>query len=288
VAEKLFSTSIDTLKHPVLLSSVGLPGIPLKKYAFLFTMRGCKVGCNFCQTPVFVPEVSTLPLDSIAEVLTVYKRNKVHTVMIINENFNPDHPHSREVIDLIKEHGFEWGCMTRLDLLKGRVEHLKSTGFTSCIIGLESLSQDSLDFIRKRETVASSRQTIAELRRNNITVHVTFMVGYPDHTSEEVTQELEELAGLDVQTCQIFILTPFPQTPLWDLFSEKYGIFEQDYAKFDGFHLVWNHPRIEPVKMRDLAREGYRKFYTQKRFFKHLLQPIIRKLQGKNSSVFSG
>ncbi|MBN2383584.1 radical SAM protein [bacterium] len=277
IAEKFFQTTLDKVKHPVLVSSVGLPGIPLKKYAFLFPVRGCRGKCIFCQTPAFVPEVTTLPIESIDDVLAAYKRNKIHTVMIVNENFNPDHPYSREVIALLKKYGFEWGCMTRLDLLADRVEYLRTTGFSSCIVGLESLNQTSLDFIKKKEKTGSSLATISELRRNRVTIHVTFMVGYPDDDADAVKQDLNNLIDLDFQTCQIFILTPFPHTPLWELFSEKYGIFEQDYSKFDGFHLVWNHPRIDPETMRALVRQGYQNIYSRKRFLKHLLQPIIRK-----------
>ena len=89
-------------------------------------------------------------------------------------------------------------------------------------------------------------------------------MGIANDTIESIKADIKKLVSLGLDLTQICVMTPPPSTPLWDDISKKYGIFEKDYHKFDGKHLVWNHPNISPSEMDELMNWAVRKVYPRR------------------------
>ncbi|MCK4421478.1 radical SAM protein [candidate division WOR-3 bacterium] len=272
IARTLGKEDIDKIKHPLLISSIGMPYLPFKmKFGFLFTSRGCNLGCKFCQTPAFVHKRTLISKDCIEEVLKRYQKEKVNWVSIGDENFLINDSHSRQIINLLSHFRFRWVCMTRLDLLKGKVKWLRKKGLMGCLVGIESLRQENLDSLDKRERIGSILDTVKELRENRVTTQGTYMLGHLNDTEQSIRKDIKKLSLLDIQSMQFFILTPFPHTHLQKEINSKYGIFEKDYSKYDCENLVWNHPNIEPEKLKEILNWSYTTFYSIERHFKKLI-----------------
>src|SRR5262249_19681929 len=52
-----------------------------------------------------------------------------------------------------------------------------------------------------------------------------------------------------------------PQTEMWRELESNYGIFEEDWSRFDTKHLVWNHPHCRPGMLESLLEQGFRNCY---------------------------
>ena len=282
VSELLTGKRINRIRHPSIVTVLTRPYFPLirEKHGLIFVSRGCNFRCSFCQMPVFVRERTLISLESIREALENYEKKGVKCVTIMNEISLLNRGHSAKVIELIQEFGFTWGCETRLDILKGRVNELKKKGLISCIVGIESLRQKNLNFINKRLSVETILQTIKELRDNDIGVLGMFTIGYPTDTEKDIREEIERLSSLDIQHCHFPILTPFPHTALWEELS-KYGPFDPDYSKYDCTHLIWNHPTISPERMREVFFESYANFDNRWRHLKNLFPDLFAQVAGR-------
>jgi hypothetical protein len=88
---------------------------------------------------------------------------------------------------------------------------------------------------------------------------------------------------------QITIVTPHPLTEMWRELDSAYGVFGEDWSKFDTKHLVWNHPHCAPGVLESLLEQGFRGCYgedwllrTTKKFLS------MRRLQRDISSVLPG
>ncbi len=67
-----------------------------------------------------------------------------------------------------------------------------------------------------------------------------------------MTEDVNILCNLKLDHTQNQTLTPLPQTPLWNIIENEYGIFERNWSKYDTMHLVWNHPNFELDEIRKL------------------------------------
>ncbi len=267
VADAL-GTEIDELQHPMIVDYVGtfggIRGFPL---GIIFTNRGCNQNCEFCQTPKFCSEPYKVPLSSIEQVVREYKEAGIDEVVIEDENFGMWTKHTDKVIDLFEEYDMNWYAMTRIDILDHNLDDWYERGFSGALLGLESLHQEALDKVGKKIEVDKTLDVLGRLEEKNSFVIGYYMIGFEEDTISTIKESINRLNSFSIDLLQICVMTPFPKTPLWDRISEKYGIIENDWGKWDTKHLVWDHPNISQQEMDDVLEWGFRTAYPQRKFF---------------------
>ncbi|MCX8207870.1 MAG: radical SAM protein [Methanothrix sp.] len=273
-----FGRRIEKVIHPPLIEYLSTPfGLKLNIYGILFTTRGCGVGCKFCQTPCFAPKPTPIPLESIERVINYYKKNNINVVIIEDENFGANRRHADRVVEILDEYDMIWGCMARADYLREKIDEWVAmrrrvarrdgsarrmvSGFAGAAIGIENLHQERLDDIKKREGVDEIVETIKLLQSHGMGTVGYYMIGFEDDTVSSIDEDIKRVADLKLDITQICVLTPLPQTQLWNEIQERYGIFDHDYHHFDGKHLVWNHPHISPKEMEEVLDRSLKRVY---------------------------
>ncbi len=266
--------------HPPLIEYLGTPfNKKLNIYGIMFTTRGCGVGCKFCQTPKFCNRPHPVPLDSLEKVVSYYKEHEINVVLIEDENFGASRRHADKVVELLDEYGMTWGCMARADYLRRKIPEWAEMrmkldpntgkkpktvkGFAGAAIGIETLHQDNLDDINKKEGTEDVLETIRLLQKYGFGTVGYYMIGFPGDTKESLKKDIVDLANLKLDITQICIMTPLPQTKLWDELEDQYGIFEKDWHKFDMKSLVWNHPNIPPEEMKEILGWSLKRVYNR-------------------------
>jgi radical SAM superfamily enzyme YgiQ (UPF0313 family) len=267
-----FGRQIKDIIHPPLIEYLNTPwGIKLNIYGVLFTTRGCPVGCNFCQTPVFCSKPNIIPLKSIDRVLAYYKENGINVVLIEDENFGCNRRHADAVVELLDKYQMVWGCMARADYLRKKIDDWAEmrrmngrhvAGFGGAAIGIENLHQERLDDIKKKEGTEDILETIRMLQKHGLGTVGYYMIGFETDTIESLKVDIPKLAALKLDITQICVITPLPQTPLWTEITEKYGIWDQDYHNYDGKHMVWNHPHIKPSEFQGILDWSFKQTYS--------------------------
>jgi len=132
---------------------------------------------------------------------------------------------------------------------------------------VESLEQENLEFLRKGHNPKEVYELARRIRGSRPPPHFRFhgyhllafyILGFEGDTVKGIKESLRRLKELPFLFTQLFVLTPIPGTELWDYIGERYGIFESDLHRYDGKHLVWNHPHLSPAEMEGLLRWGMR------------------------------
>ena len=261
-----FGRKVERIVHPPLIEHLDTPfGLKLNIYGALFTIRGCSVGCKFCQATSFCSRPRPLPLEAIERVLSYYRDHGINVVVIEDESFGADRRHADRVAELLDEYGMVWGCMARADYLIDKIDEWAEMrrrpshgpgkgrnpvrGFAGAAIGIENFHQDVLDGVAKREGAGEILETVEKLLSHGLGTVGYYMIGFPTDTAASIKKDVERLASLKLDLTQICVLTPLPRTKLWEEVAGRYGISDPDYHHFDGKHLVWNHPNISPEEM---------------------------------------
>lgn len=259
LAEKLSGSKLERLRHPPVVFPVNVdfpPTLPFKKVGYLFTQRGCPYRCTFCQTPVHSPRPVRIPLESIEEVLRYYRSAGINEVWVIDETFYTFPSHSEQVIDLLASYGFYWWVQSRADLTLKHLDDWVERGMAVVGFGLESVSDAILKKIGKRTNMELMHEFRRRTAERMVYAMAYYMIGYEEDTVQSVLEDYLTLRRLSFDMHQLTVLTPFPKTPQWFDFKDRYGIFEKDYHKYDARSLVWHHPHISPSEMEYLRRVG--------------------------------
>ncbi len=251
---------IGPIVHPPLITQVKLGnGLGLIPLGILFTLRGCNRGCTFCQTPVFCGrKLSPLPIESLADVIKTYKRLRVGAVLILDECFGSIPDHADRVVELLNDAALPWLPMTRADVLTSRLQDWGPRGLAGALLGVESFSNARLKHIKKGSDSEITRTLIRRLHAEDRLVIGFYMIGFEDETRKSLERDVRELAALKLDVTQVCILTPFHKTPLWEHLSADYGIRDQDLSKFNGKHLVWDHPKLTAAELERILQKFFR------------------------------
>jgi radical SAM superfamily enzyme YgiQ (UPF0313 family) len=245
----VYDRPLERIKHPPMLGVSSFRGVSAG-VGYLYSKRGCNIGCTFCSTPVFNPREDAMARAQMEEALDVYRDQKVAHVIIYDETFFLHNELAEQVIDALAERDLKWICLTRADRIRGRIAELTDRCMDGAIIGVESFRDANLADVRKRDDVYNVRETIRELNQNGRRALGTFIIGFERDDAESIRFDIEQLAQEGLFACQLTILTPFHATKL---FQEMQPIIDEtDLSKFDLYHLVWQHPKIGREEMRDL------------------------------------
>ncbi|MDY7093652.1 MAG: B12-binding domain-containing radical SAM protein [Acidobacteriota bacterium] len=252
------------LVHPPVYMHIRYRGIPVQKWGVLFTSRGCNKTCHFCQTPRFYKKPYAMEMDALERVLWEYRRQGVGQVIVLDENFGHFHEHAQEVVDLIHQYRLRWNPLTRVEAVHRNYDDWVARGLCGASMGVESLNQDSLDGAKKGNDLDQIRQVLRNMKRDHLLAQVFYIIGFEEDTEESIRRDILELGSYQVDSPQIQILTPYPQTILYRRIEERYGILDRDLSKYDSTHMVWDHPNVEPAKMRELLFWANDTLFTRK------------------------
>ena len=261
---KYFGREIKELIHPPLCWPFGttMTGA-LTMIGQLCTVRGCSFQCNFCQAPSFCNKLSKLPLESIERILKYYNKIGVNMVNIVDENFCLYKSHTEQVIELSGKYEINWYPCMRPNGLSDDLDYWIDNDFLGAQIGFESMSSKAIESAGKNFTLDHTYDIVFTMKEKNWLILGFYMLGFEDDTAESIKQDVKRLASFKLNLHQICVMTPLPETPLWEHLDENYRIFEKDYHKFDAKHLVWNHPNISPQKMRELLAWSFNETYPR-------------------------
>ncbi|MBJ7313502.1 B12-binding domain-containing radical SAM protein [Rugamonas sp. CCM 8940] len=254
------------LIHPEIYGVVGTNLFPRMLFSgTLFTSRSCPFTCNFCQTPDFYGRATMVPLEEIERIVWTYKKRGVSGINILDENFGTFKQHAQEVVKILHKNNLRWVALTRVDTLRKNFEFWHEHGMFGAHLGIESLNDRSLSGASKRTDQHNNLDMLKLLGKHNMFAQIFYILGFEEDTPESIKEDIQLLAEQDFDVAQIQVLTPYPRTEQRRLIEQKYGIFEFDLRKYNSRNLVWNHPNISPVQMKELQEWANNLICTQKR-----------------------
>jgi radical SAM superfamily enzyme YgiQ (UPF0313 family) len=245
---------IDRLRHPPIIDTWYIRPLPFRvqRVGQMQSQRGCPMKCTFCQTPRWAPRSTPIPLESVDETLRYFKEHGVDWVGIHDESFGLLEDHSREVVKLLKKYRLFWTTQTRVETATKFLDEWCDAYLMGFGVGIENVDPQTLKDWHKNLSPQALLDLADEVHRKNRYIFGYYILGNANATYESTIAEIEAVTRYDIDYIWMTILTPFPDTPLWEEIDNKYGIFEKDWDKFDTKHLTWNHPHIKPGQMEKL------------------------------------
>ncbi|TET22631.1 MAG: radical SAM protein [Candidatus Stahlbacteria bacterium] len=246
----------NEVEHPAMMVHFSLfPALRHLTFGMIYTAHGCPFECTFCQNTAFVKRHFTINFTSIKRVLEYYHKLGISEIVVLDELFGIYPKFADKITNLLARYKFRWWALSRASIFLANLDTWYERGLRLPSIGVESLKQDALDIVRKKQKVWQVLEFARRTREKPGMYRIAaFMVGYENMTAEETIEDAIQLkkVGFDAHTANI--ITPFPQTQLWDELDSKYGIFDRTYRHYDVKHLVWKHPLISSTQMHYLAK----------------------------------
>jgi radical SAM superfamily enzyme YgiQ (UPF0313 family) len=248
-----YAVDPDGVEHPAILATVtAIFDLRFFSFGILYTSFGCPFKCTFCQTPTFIQDRLTVSTESIDRVLAYYHDLGIKYIAIFDETFGAGHAHYEEVTRLLAKYQMYWAAQSRVEIFLANFEKWYRRGLRLPGIGVEFMDEDLLHGVNKRQVLSHVGDWAKISRRPGMFRYAFSIVGHPEMDREKTIEDAHRLIDLRFEINRASVLTPFPNTELWDTLDDEYGIDEPDLHKYDSRHLIWRHPYIGKSEMQEL------------------------------------
>lgn len=219
--------------------------------------RGCPFDCDFCAvTDYFGADYRSRPVEAVSEDMRYLKlRFKDRFMNFNDDNLYGNRPHFIRLLKGMLKLNIQWAGQISLNV--GRDDEamklIAESGCQTLFVGLESLSDESLQSINKKvNRVHDYHFFVEQCIKYKIRVAVSIIFGLDgdDENSFKTTVEFVSRYP-DVLTPSYTILTPFPGSRLYERLNTENRIIDRDWRHYDLGHVVIQPKRMSPQTLKD-------------------------------------
>jgi radical SAM superfamily enzyme YgiQ (UPF0313 family) len=214
----------------------------------VFAVRGCPWRCSFCQPVLKTMYGKKIRYRSAAnmgeELLMLHEKYNIRDFFFVDDVFTVRKQWVYEFRDELRRRGLinkiRFIVNSRVDLIDEEVAHLlKDLNCYYVLFGVESGSQEILDFLDKDITLDDTRRAFRACKQAGLRTHAYVMLGSPMETPETLRLTEEFIMEINPTTLQISITTPLKGTKMYDDCEQQGALnyeraAEQDYYTKDG------------------------------------------------------
>jgi len=209
-----------------------------KPLALMETARGCPFKCNFCSVWKF--HESTFREKSPERVVEELKAIDAPNVFITDDIFWMNVKRGEEMAHQIKAAGIKkyFTVQTRTDIIvkfPHLVEMWKDCGSLAIFLGLESVTDEGLAAVNKKNKACNNVEAINILKDLGVGFTPNFIVD-PAWDRDDFERLREWIEHMGAYNSGFSILTPLPGTDLWD--AAKQRVTTHDWEMYDIVHAV--------------------------------------------------
>ena len=255
---------------------MNLDEVPFPDYSILKTpcttanvmsTRGCPYCCSFCTTSRMFYSYRERSVDNVIKELRYCKELGFKYMNFEDDNFTADKERTKEICRRMIEEGLvfkETFFFGRTDLANDEemLDLLEKAHLNCVLVGIESLNQDSLDLINKRQNITDIENCAKALSRHKIRLIASLVLGIDTDSEQDIQRGVDFAKKIHAYQLQPAILTPFFGTDTYKKYQEENRIITNDWAVYDMMHVTFLPKKMTPWQLQQQFNLALKRFYT--------------------------
>jgi len=213
------------------LDNISMPArdlFTINKSTYMFTSRGCPYRCTFCASSRFWDKLRFFSAEYVVnEIKYLVKKYSTKRIEFWDDLFIADKIRLRQILELLQKENLlgkvSFTCTARSNLVNDDLAHLlKKMNVKSVGMGLESAVPATLEYLKGGDiNPGNHRNAVKILRKYGIESCASFIIGSPEESQEDILQTLRFIKENPLGSIDVYVLTPFPGTPVWEYAKAK-------------------------------------------------------------------
>jgi radical SAM superfamily enzyme YgiQ (UPF0313 family) len=205
-----------------------------------YTTIGCVRRCAYCYN-----SKRKLPFTArdVADVRKELEALRGSYIAFCDDDIVANKKHGRKLFEAIKDLDLTWLAFASMKIgLPENEEYLKLVAEAGCewlFVGFETFSQETLDgWGKKCNAPDLYPQIVDSIHKAGIKVCASFVIGAEGEKPEDILRIADFVDEASPERVDLFMLTPFPGTVLFDNLNEEGKILTKDWALYDAKHVI--------------------------------------------------
>jgi len=232
--------------------------------ASLIATQGCHNRCDFCYLATGDTRIK-YQMRTPEQVAAEFASTRAPYGVFVDNNLGSNRRYLRELCQALEPLDKIWSAAVTLDVTDdpSLVRAMALAGCTGVFIGFESLTDDNMRLSGKRSPRAEEyARRIRIFHANGIQVNGSFVLGF-DHDSPDAFEKLATFIEEQRLECATFhILTPYPNTPLFERMEREGRLLHTDWSLYDTAHCVFRPKRMTPEQLEAGYEWIYRRLFS--------------------------
>jgi len=249
--------------------------LAIHPHTYMFTSRGCPYRCTFCASSRFWNTLRFFSAEYVADEIELLSRDyQVTMISFFDDLFAANKPRLEEIIRILEKRRLlkkiKFTCSCRANTVNPElVKLLSQMGVVSVGIGMESADEETLRYLKGNNVCISDNESaITLLKKSNIAVNGSFIIGSPHETSEQIMRTYHFIKHSKLDLFDIYLLTPYPGTPVWD-YALKRGLVYNDMPDWSCLDVnIYRNPEKAVILSEVLDKQDILKYYRKFRFLR--------------------
>jgi len=244
----------------------------------LITSRGCQFRCRFCVESLTYGRgirfhSAPYVLEWVRKLVADYPVDGLH---FHDNDFLADEERVRAICAGLQRLGLHsrlrWSIQARADRLTPELARLlRSSGCVLVEIGIETGSQEELDFLRKGTTVDVGEQAVRICRKAGLDAHAYMLQKTENETISDLENRLAWLQRANPASFQWTDLAMYPGTPLYAEKGEDFFARSPwDEPSIRGFYSADRLSGLAPEARREWMQKNFAPF-ARRHFWTHAI-----------------
>jgi len=244
--------------------------------------RGCAFGCDFCSIQVFFKNTQRFrPFESILAELSKMRRRPL--VFFVDDNFIAHPDQAKEFLRQLIPLRLRWVSQASINVAYDEelLQLMVSSGCQGVLIGFESLNPDNLKLMNKGFNLARGgyEQALANLRKHNLRLYITFLFGYDHDTKESFAQTVRFAIDQRFYISAFNHITPFPGTPLYKRLQRENRLLYEAWWLHPSYRynqVPFRPAQLTPEDVQHGCVQARAEFYAWRSIWRRGLAPDAR------------
>ena len=245
--------------------------------------RGCPHPCTYCQLNIVRTPHRKRPIKDVirdlknTKGLPFYKKKMA---MLLDNNLGGDIKYAKDLLNEIAKLKF-WGIGAQYSIECLRddefVEALANANFRMSFLGMESLNEESLRSVQKKQNkVDEYKEYFDKLSRKGILTFTGLMFALDEDTKEYYETLPEKLDEVGCSVILPSISIPIYGTPLYDKIKSEERLIDKDISHYEGDHVLFKHNNLTEDEIYEAYIRVNKIFFSWKNIFRRWFK-FIRK-----------
>lgn len=187
--------------------------------------RGCPFNCTFCSTKTFWKRQHRLksPERIVNEIEYIVNNFGIKYFNFVHDHFTFDKSKVIDFCDLLIERNLNitFECSSRADTVDEEiVKKLSRAGCTTILLGIETGSSRMQKLIKKNLDINRIYDVINLLKKYNINIVTSFIIGFPEETMEDIKETFNMIHYLGVKKIRRIFCNKLEILPGTELFNQ--------------------------------------------------------------------
>ena len=254
----------------------------VKKNSYITThvfeaTRACVHSCDFCVVPT---AWGLKPYQKpVEEVVADIRQHWARKIIFIDLNLIADKAYAARLFEALIPLKVQWFGLSTTLLAKDKplLELAARSGCTGLLMGFESITPANLKQSKKGfNSPGEYRELVELLHHYGITLMACFTFGM-DHDTPDVFLKTAQFAiDAHIDLPRFAIVTPFPNTGLYQRLEREGRILTKNWELYDGQHVVFQPKLMSVQQVYDGHEQAWKQTYSWRSMAKRLLGSRIQ------------